>query len=197
MTVLAITIALIALLGSIFIWLRLKKVKATLAHLEQMHSSSTAGRVVEFIAFPPVAAPPTELAPEDPPSGNRIILGFRNETIILENQSNGENLITKDISVEIPRGTTDVLPLISGFTVLFGEITKIKDPVVGAFSYGLEDHNFGFGEVNIRVVEIGGVTEFGTVTATLQAQMLLRDADGDDEWAGWMHVHILFLGVHP
>jgi hypothetical protein len=185
MTVLAITIALVALLGSIFIWLRLKKVKSAVAHLEQLHASSTAR--VELRELPSFAGPPSVVSPETSPG--LIIRGFRNEIILLDNQSNGDNRAIKNLTIDIPTGTTHVIPLLSGFILLYGEIISFIEKV--DFSFGIEDHNLGLEWVNIRVVELR------TASVTVQAQMWLRDDNGDDEWAGAVHVHILFLGPHP
>src|SRR5215831_691358 len=183
MTILSIIIALVALSAAVFLWVKVERLKADLT---QIKSASPPSQRVELALPDSVKAPPTDISPE-PVSGNRIILGYRNDTIVIENQPDGANLFTKEIAVEIPKGTTDVIPVLSGYDLFFGVITKVVDPVSGIFSYGLEDTNFSFGLVNLRVVKIGGVTEFGTVTATLQLQVLLRDRDGEDEWAGWVH----------
>lgn len=188
MTVLAIIIALVALLGSIFLWLRLQRVTATLAQLDQVRASDTPKKII-LRDIPTVAAPPDEIAPDDPPNRKLIILDFRDELIIFDNQSEGQFAL-KEVTVDIPKGTTVVIPSITGFSMLFGKL-EILDPVEGHFEYDLLDHNFGLQRVNIITLEIG------STTATVQAQMILRDENGDSEWAGVMHVHLLFLGPHP
>src|SRR5436190_3871930 len=187
MTTLAIIIALVALLGSVFLWLRLQKVTASLAQLQQVRDPAPPGKAV-LRDLPPVVGPGTEIGPDT--TRSFIILGFRDDFIVLDNQSSADNIAVKEVTVDIPKGTTAILPLMSGFNIFYGTIEKIVDAEHGFFNTLITDHNFGFQWVNVRVVEIR------TASATYEVQMFLRDADGDDEWAGYMHVHLLFLAAH-
>jgi hypothetical protein len=184
MTVAAISIALVALLGSLFLWLRLQQVTASLAQLVE---PATPPKVV-LRELPPVIAPDTVIGPAT--SRSLIILGYRNDIVILDNQSNADHIAVKEFTFDIPQGTTDILPLMSGFNIFYGTLDKVVDAQDGLLKSSITDHNLGFQWVNIRVVEIR------TASATVEIQMSLRDADGDDEWAGFMHVHLLFLARH-
>ena len=190
MTILSNTLALVALFGFIFIWVRLKKMKTTVDHLEQMHASSKVGKVVELKGLSSIPLAPLKEKPKGVSSfESLIILGFREEAIFIDNQSNGKKEAKKDISIEIPEGTIDVVPLVSGFDLFYGKIESIEENT--SYHARVSDHHLGFERVNIRVIEIG------RVTATIQAQMWLCDDNQDDAWTGTMHAMILFLGPHP
>jgi hypothetical protein len=182
MTILAIAIGLVGLVGVIFLWLRLEKVKATVADIEQIHGSGITAQTVstDFGMF---------TATEGEERQAFIILGVRYETIILaDNQSNGQNLAERQFAVDIPEGTVEVVPLVRGFFRFYGDIIDFDENHLSA---EITDHNFAFDWVNIRTVALVHGKAF------MEAQMLLRDKDGDDSWSGVMGVVIFCLGYHP
>jgi hypothetical protein len=127
-----------------------------------------------------------------PPSTHQrfIILGYRRENVVMDNLPNAGSVASKEFTVQIPAGTTDVIPLISGSIALFGQITARRNNDTN-FDFGIQDHHFGFNVVNVHVVEVN------EVTARLRADMILSDENGDDPWSGAGGVTLLFLGPHP
>jgi hypothetical protein len=118
-----------------------------------------------------------------------VILGFAYETVIIENQPNAEDTYRQTIEVDIPDGTTYVLPFLSGTMLMFGRIRSM-DPGEGAVRLTIEadDHHYGYGHINIRTAEIG------PRRATLELSMELADKNADDRWCGAASFRALFLG---
>jgi hypothetical protein len=115
------------------------------------------------------------------PTDTFDVLGFRSEKILVGNFSNGQVLASKDVVVEMPAGTTDVLASMKGFAVAFGETLADNETIT------FVDHHLG-----LQFAEVG-VHEIGQNSATLRAFMLLRDINGDDRWTGWIIAQVIFL----
>lgn len=183
MTTLVIALALVALVGFIFIWLRLQQVKAAVAHLAQLHQATATGAGARKRS--PDVGPLPDIV-EVPPD-RFIILGYRAQSIIFENFSSGDEVAIKEFKIGIPEGTTAVAPSINGFILLFGKITN---PNPEGFNVEATDHHVGFEMVHITV------TEITQTEATLKAQLLLRDLESN-AWSGVLSYTVLLLGKHP
>jgi hypothetical protein len=124
--------------------------------------------------------------PEAPVLEPLIVLGFRQANLVV-NEGNGKNKTTREFTFEIPEGTTHVVASLSGFQLLFGQISIVD----GNEEAEILDHHLGFEGIRLRI------TEVGSVTATLQTDILLRDYNGDDRWAGLVDTLLIFFGPHP
>lgn len=192
MNILSIILALAALVGLAVVWFRLANMKAQVDALGRLHpdDEQLPGRA-ELVALPSLfSTTPAANELEVPLSATEklIVLGYRYESIIMDNQSNGESLAVKTVRIEIPPGTTHVVPSIKGLGIAFGKLIPGPD---NEYGWDPEDHHFGLESVNIHVREIG------QVTAKLEVTMLLRDYNGDDRWGGGLVATLLFLGPHP
>jgi len=173
-----------ALVGLAVIWLRLRAIKKTVEHLAQTHGSATGSQAVEVkgLSLPSGAfsdaITPTELVEE-----RLIILGYRTLVITLDNQSNGDAVLTKDISIEIPTGTVRVLASLVGFSLVFGKATGSS-----LDSLSIEDHHLGAEAVAVEAFVVG------SGTAILRVYALLRDKNGDDKWTGSVYASVIFMG---
>ena len=115
----------------------------------------------------------------------RVILGFADVVVAIDNQPDASVVASKQFTVEIPEGTTDIVPSLRGDMALFGRILSQED---NTFTFRVQDHHLGVLHMNVSVVEIG------RVLATLEVQMYLRDNGGDKPWAGVVHASLLYLG---
>lgn len=183
MTTLSIIIAVAALAGFAAVWLQLNKFKAAVNRLERVHEPPEER---EFVGLDDIGILPDEVYIEP---ANLIILGYEYQTIVMDNQSNGKNNASKSVTIEIPEGTTHIVPSIKGFGLVFGKL--VKGTIPDTFGAEISDHHLGLESVNISVDEIG------SGTAILTARMLLRDNNGDDGWGGAVSATILLLGRHP
>jgi hypothetical protein len=189
MIILAIGIALVAIVGFVFAWLRLQRIMVTVDSLERIHKAATVAEAVNLTGLPSIAAPHDSSALQPLSKPQRfIILGHKDENIFFDNFTKADAVVTKKIRRDIPEGTTKVVASIRGFILLFGKITSKEDnrPV-----FRINDHHLGLEWVNIIVVELTHTD------VTLEAQIILRDVNGDDDWSGFLGVSILFLGPHP
>jgi hypothetical protein len=120
-----------------------------------------------------------------------VILGFSKENVVLDNQPNARGApFSKQITVEIPEGTTHVVPSISGTLSLFGRIASVTDnnTTFVVENGHPDDHHYGLGFFNVHVPEVG------RTTATVEVSMVLTDVNADDRWTGVAGVTMLFLG---
>jgi hypothetical protein len=167
-----------AFVASIFGLLFLRRTRAQLDELRRLHRP--------FSARVPNQLPVRELLPVRDsstigPDDTFDVLGFRSGKILIGNVSNGQVLASKDVVIEMPAGTTDVVASMKGFTVAFGETLADNETIT------LVDHHLG-----VQVAEVG-VHEVGQNSVTLRAVMLLRDINGDDRWTGWIIAQVIFL----
>lgn len=187
MTTLPTVIALVALVGLAVVWLRLQTLNKTVAYLEHVHGPAGGSKPVEFKGISlPAATFSDAITSRAVVAEPLIILGFRTLYIDLGNQSNGHNVVTKDFVIDVPAGTSYVLPSLIGFCLLFGKITVNPDGTESSVS--VEDHHLGLEAMVVDVAALGGGT------ATLRAHAVLSDKNGDDKWSGIVYASVIFLG---
>ncbi|SRR6266480_1700948 len=194
-TGLSLVAALLALVWTAVTSISLKHIRVNVDRLieshETGHNRTARTMTLDFLPAKRETTAHVEAINLPPPTYQRfIILGYRSENVVMDNLPNAGSVASKEFTVEIPTGTTDIIPLSRGSIALFGQITARRNDDTN-FDFGLEDHHFGFNFVNVYVVEIN------QVTARLRADMLLRDENGDDPWSGVVNVTLLFLGPHP
>jgi hypothetical protein len=189
MDILALVIAIVVLIGLGVTWSSLRRVGQRIRHLEHIHASSTAREIVKLKGEDVLSllerSGGEATLPFAPVFERLVILGFDRKVIYFENQPNGSGVVFKNATVEIPQGTTQVVPMLVGFGAWFGQVTVVSED---QFSPSFVDHHLGFEYVSV------GVQEVSRVTATLAISALLRDINGDDPWSGVVVVRLLFLG---
>lgn len=191
MTILSTVIALAALAGLAAVWLRLRTVNKAVEHLAQIHGSPAGDKAVEFkgLSQPPFVFS-DEATSRAVVTQNLIVLGYRNDLDFdLTNQSNAHNAAPRDVIIGVPAGTTIVVPLLTGFILMYGKLTVNSNGLVTSVS--VEDHHLGLEALGIQVVSLANDT------ATLRVTSLLMDKNGDDKWSGVAYASALFLGPHP
>jgi hypothetical protein len=188
MTILSISIALVALAGFVALWLRLQTVKKTVEHLKWIHDSSEVSRTVELSGLSlPTFTLPDERSVIAEPAERLIILGHRDLTIDLGNQPDGnEHGVIMNVTIETPPGTTRVVTSLRGFFLMFGSVIRDSGGTIVALN--AKDHHLGYEALSITVVGVGAGT------ATLSVGGVLRDKNGDDSWSGTLLATALFLG---
>ena len=191
MTILPTVIALAALVGLAAVWLRLRAVKKAVGHLAQIHGSPAGDKAVEFkgLSQPPFAFSDGAKS-RAVVTQNLIVLGYRNDLDFdLTNQSNAYDAAPRDVVIGVPAGTTLVIPLLTGFVLMYGKLTINSHGSVTSVS--VEDHHLGLEALSIYVASLANDT------ATLRVTSLLMDKNGDDKWSGVVYASALFLGPHP
>lgn len=142
--------------------------------------------------------------------GNMVILGFSSKGTTTLNQSNaksGPTLgFTEDVNVDVPVGTEFIVASISGWKLLYGgsdpdtEAAHLStDPNLHP-KWKTEDHNYGFGQVSIRVKDINAPDMSASPpkqTATITVTLVLSDENADDSWAGAVNYSLIYLGKAP
>jgi hypothetical protein len=109
------------------------------------------------------------------------IAGFLNRVTRL-NGSPGEGLLTDVFEVDVPADTDDVIPLVRGWALGYGDL--VQDPNTATIIWDRTEQNFGVGQVGVFV---RGLREGPTPLfkrATLVVSIGLRDRGVNDAWFG-------------
>jgi hypothetical protein len=101
-------------------------------------------------------------------------------------QNDGNNALFKNVTIEIPEGTTRVIPLLKGLIAVYGGIISNDNDTF--FDFSINDQHLGVVGVNLFVAGMGAGN------ATLGVEMQLRDNNGDNQWSGVVGVTVLSLG---
>lgn len=128
------------------------------------------------------------------------ILGVISRNTSTLNRSSAHHAFEETITVNIPPGTSLIIPAIRGWVTGYGK-TDPED--LSALTSGetatwhTADHHLGFQQLNIFVADINAVdfsTSPPTQTATITIQSLLSDDNGDDSWFGDVNYNLICLG---
>ena len=192
MTILPTVIALAVLFAVAAVWFRLQTVKKTVEHLEQRHGPSEGGEAVELKgrSLPPFASPDETPSRAVVVTESLIVLGYMTNLVLnFGNEADAYGGAYKDITIQIPAGTTHIVPLLTGFILMFGSLTLNPNGTIQSAS--ISDHHLGAEALEIYVASIG------SGTAVLRVEATLMDKNGDDKWTGVGYASALFLGHHP
>lgn len=194
MTILLIIMALVGVAGFAATWNRLKTLGKAVAHLEQIHEADGAEEIKVRRLSPSIltnaAAAGEALTLLASVTERLTILGYRDNLIInLDNQPNASVNVSKEVTIQIPPGTTRVVPSLSGFQLMFGSITQNPDGSSGVWN--ATDHHLGLEALDVFVVKVE------SATATIGVVGYLSDKNGDDKWTGLVYASLLFLGPQP
>jgi hypothetical protein len=172
-----------AFAASVFGLLLLRQARAQLDELLRRHDPFLA-RLPDPQAFREISA--VAAPPPSAPAGTFDVLGFHSEKLIMGNFSNGRTDAVRDVLLEMPPGTTDVLAMMKGFVLAYGQTEADNETIQPT-----DDHHLA-----VEAADVGVLLplDFGQNKATIRAVMLLRDADPADRWTGWILFQVIFLG---
>jgi hypothetical protein len=164
-------------------WLLLRRVRASTDHLVALHKTG-ARQAVNVAGLLSVEARRNQ---EDPPPAQRLtVIGTFDRRVIVNRRNFVQDRQANErIVIELPLGTTEVLPYITGFAFVFGEILEAGQDL---FEAQIVDHHLGLQMANVFVEKIE------PDSATLRVLSALSDINGDDRWASIIQIHGLFLG---
>ena len=126
------------------------------------------------------------------------ILGVLQLTTTTGNLPSAPNPHFVAATVGVPVGTAVVLPALKGWTLAYGSALPNAANPTAAIDWNVEDHNWGFGSVDVSVVRINPpntVTQPPTQTAELSLRFYLTDDGRDEPWFGGAEYTLICLGV--
>ena len=126
------------------------------------------------------------------------ILGVSYKITATLNQRRGRTVV-ETIDIEVPVGTQVIIPVLRSWRLAYGEIDPdtFEAHTFEPGEWNYKDHNYGFGQVNISVLDINA-PDFSVTparqTATIFVSLLLADYNADDRWFGAVAYSLIYLG---
>ena len=181
-SIIALVLAVVSLVGVGLVWFLLSQIKGNTDRLLQEHPLPKSGREVEQRieqAFQAVEAERKKtLNPLAIPFSQRMdIVGFVDQDFRAENDIDGTPL-TDSRLIEIPPGTTQIIPSITYYRVAFGQPNEHPD-------HHLYNLNLS---INYVIQD--------QVTAQATAYWWLADSSLSEKWQAAMSVRFLCLVPH-